>query len=172
MKRNVLETVGFFGIIMILAVPLVANGCAAHVATPPTAVGAPVAKTTSFHGRFHIEYAFTKVHGTSFADTCNPEIRAEETIEGIFSEVPPDTVRIMWVHPDSIICGAKPKKTDGVVEGTVVVVYERSLTAKETAYVSERMGWLKPAPVVPVAPKSKPAPKGKAKTKAFATLSR
>lgn len=160
-----------FVIVFALGLILVV-GCAPRVTAPAVFASAPVAKTTSFHGRFHIEYAFTKVRGTSFADTCNPEIRAEETISGIFSEVPPDAVRVMWVHPDSIICGAKPKKTDGVVEGAVVVVYERPLTAKETAYVSERMGWLKPAPVAPVAPKSKPTPKGKAKTKVLATLSR
>jgi len=163
MKRFTLAFV--FGLMFVV-------GCVTRVTTPAVVAPMPVAKMSSFHGRFHIEYAFTKVHGTSFADSCNPEIRAEETIKGIFSEVPPDTVRIMSVHPDSVICGAKPKKTDGVVEGVVVVVYERPLTAKETAYVSERMGWLKPTLVVPIAPKSNPTLKGKAKTKALATLSR
>lgn len=187
MKR-VRETVAIFGEVIgflvvvfavcaiVLVVSSLMTGCAATrvaTVTPEAAKEPPAPTTTDFHGRFHIEYAFTVVRGVAFGADCNQEFRAEETIKDLMSEVPPDTVRIMSVHPDSVICGAKPKKTDGVVEGKVVVVYERLLTAKERAYVSERMSWLAPAPVPPkTAPKSKPTPKGKAKTRVFVAASR
>ena len=60
MKRFTLAFV--FGLILV-------GGCATRIVTPTVVAPMPVAKTASFHGRFHIEYAFTKVRGTSFADT-------------------------------------------------------------------------------------------------------
>jgi hypothetical protein len=159
MKRFTLAFVFGFALIV---------GCAgrtSRVATPADIETASVSEKasveesaenyTTFTGPFRIAVAYDN------KGTCNPEIRAEKSVEDLLTArgVPPYDVRA-FARPDSSVC-AFPY----VAEGKVTVAYKGDLTPEKRAIVEETMSWLTPTPVVPAKPKTKSASKSKATTK-------